>query len=124
MPAVSKKRILVVDDDRAIARMLERILAADYEVRLAHDGLQALEVARQMQPDLALLDVMLPGMNGFLLAERLQVELGPRKIPFIFLTARDSPLDVLRGIQLGARHYLIKPFKLEEVRHQVAEALR
>jgi DNA-binding response OmpR family regulator len=123
MPASSKKRILVVEDDLAIARMLEKILTADYEVVVAHDGAEALKAARQKAPDLALLDVMLPGMDGLRLAERLKRELGLGKIPIIFLTAKDSPLDVVRGIQVGARHYLTKPFKLEEVRDKVAKAL-
>jgi DNA-binding response OmpR family regulator len=124
MPASSKKRILVVEDDRAIARMLEKILKADYEVVVAHDGAEALKVARQAVPDLALLDVMLPGMDGLRLAERLKRELGLGKIPIIFLTAKDSPLDVVRGIQVGARHYLTKPFKLEDVRDKVAKVLK
>jgi DNA-binding response OmpR family regulator len=124
MPPTSKKRVLVVEDDLAIARMLEKILQADYEVMVAHDGAAALKAARRTAPDLALLDVELPGLNGLHLAERLKVELGLGKIPIIFLTARDSPLDVVRGIQVGARHYLTKPFKLEEVRDKVAKALK
>jgi DNA-binding response OmpR family regulator len=123
MPASSKKRILVVEDDHAIARMLEKILKPDYEVVVAHDGAEAMKAARQNAPDLALLDVMLPGMDGLRLAERLKRDLGLGKIPIIFLTAKDSPLDVVRGIQVGARHYLTKPFKLEEVRDKVAKAL-
>jgi DNA-binding response OmpR family regulator len=124
MPAPSKKRILVVEDDRAIARILEKILEVDYEVTLAHDGIEGLEVARRLTPDLALLDVALPGMDGFELAEELRGELGLRKTRVIFLTAKDNPLDMLRGIQVGARHYLTKPFQLEQVRDKVAEVLR
>jgi CheY-like chemotaxis protein len=124
MSAPSKQRILVVDDDRAIARMLEKILEADYQVTVAYDAAEALEAAGQEAPDLALLDVMLPGMNGFDLAERLRVEPGLANIRIIFLTAKDKPLDMLRGIQVGARHYLTKPFRLEEVRDTVARALK
>jgi CheY-like chemotaxis protein len=124
MTAPSKQRILVVDDDRAIARMLEKILEADYEVTLAYDGAEALEAAGQAAPELALLDVMLPDMDGFELAERLKVEPGLAKTRIIFLTAKDKPLDMLRGIQVGARHYLTKPFRLEEIRDTVARALK
>jgi DNA-binding response OmpR family regulator len=123
MSDVSKKRILVVEDDLAIARMLEKILKADYEVMVAHNGAEALKKARLFPPHLALLDVMLPGMDGLRLAERLKVDLGLGKTIIIFVTAKDTPLDMILGIQAGARHYLTKPFKLEEVRDKVAKAL-
>ena len=124
MPAASKKRVLVVEDDPAIARMLEKILQADYEVMVAHNGAEALQKARRFPPHLALLDVMMPGMDGLRLAERLKVEPGLGKTPIIFLTAKDTPSDVVRGIQAGARHYLTKPFKLDEVRDKVAKVLK
>jgi DNA-binding response OmpR family regulator len=124
VPTASKKRILVVEDDQAIARMLEKILEPEHEVMVVHNGTEALQTARKFPPDLALLDVMVPGMNGLDLAERLRVELKLDRIPIIFLTAKDTPLDVVRGIQAGARHYLTKPFKLDDVRNKVQKALK
>jgi CheY-like chemotaxis protein len=124
MPAQNRKRVLIVEDDPAIAKMLAKVLEEDYEVAVTNNGIQALALARRHPPDLLLADVMMPGLDGFQLAERLRREPGLSKLRIVFLTARDGPGDVVRGIQAGARHYVTKPFKLQDVRDKVAKALK
>ncbi len=119
----SKKRVLVADDDPTISRLLERILGREYDVVVASDGNSALTLAPQARPQLFILDVMMPGLDGFALAEKLRAHKDLKSIPIIFLTAKDTPKDTIRGIQAGARHYLTKPFKIEELMAKVKKTL-
>jgi DNA-binding response OmpR family regulator len=118
-----KKRILVADDDPAISRLLERVLVREYEVVIASDGPGALALAQEVRPGLMILDVMMPGMDGFQLASRLRSLPELKNAPIIFLTARDGPLDTIKGIQSGARHYLTKPFKIDDLLTKVKKIL-
>jgi two-component system response regulator MprA len=113
--AKAQKRILIVEDDVAIAEMLSRTLGRYYAVELVHDGAKAVERAASFRPDVILLDVNLPNQDGFSIATALKRAPPLANIPIIFLTAQDRTLDVVRGIQTGAKHYIIKPFKLEDV---------
>ena len=123
--AESRKRILVADDDPAIAKMLSRLLGRDYDVVIAEDGAAAVALAtREPLPDLALLDIMMPVLDGLIVAQKLRDHPSLKKLPIIFITARGTPMDVIRGIQAGARSYITKPFTLEDVRDKVAKALR
>lgn len=119
-----RRRVLVADDDPAIAALLARALQADFDVIVAGDGASALALASTPpHPHLVLLDVMMPGLDGFALAHRLRAVPALKKLPIIFLTARDAPTDNIKGIQAGARHYLTKPFKVAEVLDKVKKAL-
>jgi two-component system OmpR family response regulator len=118
-----KKKILVVEDDPAIRALVLRALATRYEVSSASDGDMALVEAATFRPDLLLLDVNLPGIDGFGIAMRIRHMDGFKRTPIIFLTARDRPSDTIRGIQVGARHYLTKPFKLDDLLAKVQKAL-
>jgi DNA-binding response OmpR family regulator len=119
-----KKRILIAEDDPTIATLLARLLRTKYEVILAEDGASALaKASRDPPPDLILLDVMMPGIDGFGLAQRLKLLPTAKRVPIIFITARDAPEDVIKGIQLGARGYITKPFKLDAVLSKVQKAL-
>jgi putative two-component system response regulator len=110
------KTILVVDDDPQIASMLQKILGRFYEVALASDGPSAVAAATSApHPALIVLDVMMPGMDGFTVAKQLRLKPETAKIPILFVTARDTPMDVIRGIQSGARAYITKPFKIDDV---------
>lgn len=123
MSAGVKKRVLVADDDPAIRSLVARALSQDYEILLAEDGPSALaRLSQDPRPDLALLDVMMPGFDGFGVVERLRLVPG-RKVPVIFLTARDAPQDIIHGIQLGARHYIAKPFALKDLLAKVQKVL-
>ena len=103
--------MLVVDDERAI-RLLCRVnlAASGMDVLEASDGRQALEVARKARPDLVLLDVMMPEVDGWTVARELAADKRTRDIPIIFLTARADPSDRRLGEQLGGVGYLVKPF--------------
>jgi DNA-binding response OmpR family regulator len=119
-----KKRILIAEDDPTIATLLARLLRTKYEVILAEDGASALaKASHDPPPDLILLDVMMPGIDGFGLAQRLKLLPKAKRVPIIFITARDAPEDVIKGIQLGARGYITKPFKLDAVLSKVQKAL-
>ena len=122
----SKPVLLVVEDDPAIREMLVRSLGLDYIVYEAADGQHALEMLTRMKPapDLLILDVMMPRMDGLSLAGKLKTEPQHlRSVPIIFLTGRDSPKDVVQGINVGARHYLTKPFKIQDLLAKVAKTL-
>ena len=122
-PKSSKKRILVADDDPAISRLLERVLAREYDVVVASDGRSALTLAAQTKPQLLILDVMMPGMDGFAVAAQVKTMPELKSSAIIFLTARDTPLDTIKGIQAGARHYITKPFKIDEIAAKVKKTL-
>ena len=115
---------MVVEDDRAIREMLVRSLGLEYCVYEAHDGQMALDMLSAMrEPDLMLLDVMMPQMDGLVLAGKLKTEKRFKSVPIIFLTGLDSPKDVVQGINAGARHYVTKPFKIQELLAKIAKAL-
>jgi len=118
-----RKRILVADDDPAIGRLLERVLNREFDVIVATDGRGALALASQVKPHLMILDVMMPAMDGFALAAQVRLIPELKTIPIIFLTARDTPLDTIKGIQAGARHYLTKPFKIDDLTAKVKKTL-
>jgi DNA-binding response OmpR family regulator len=105
-------RILVVEDERAMAGLLRQGLEEEgHAITLAGDGRRALEIADAGEFDLILLDVMLPGVNGFDVAKRLRAKHNPT--PILMLTARDANADIVQGLNLGADDYLTKPFSFE-----------
>ncbi|MEN9580453.1 MAG: hypothetical protein RJA70_3462 [Pseudomonadota bacterium] len=118
-----RRRILVVEDDASISLGLRMNLEAEgYQVQLAEDGTQALEVARTNEPDLIILDVMLPHMNGLEVLRTLRHE--GRKVPIIMLSARGAEMDKVVGLELGAEDYITKPFGLAELLARVKAVLR
>jgi len=115
--------ILVVDDEPNIRELLATSLRfAGFEVRSAPDGATALRLARDAAPDLVLLDVMLPDMDGFAVTRRLR-EKG-QTMPVLFLTARDDTRDKVTGLTVGGDDYVTKPFSLEEVIARIRAVLR
>jgi DNA-binding response OmpR family regulator len=120
----ARKRIVVAEDDPSIAAMLEKVLAPQYDVDVAPDGNRALLLAaRPPRPALFLLDVMMPGLDGLAVAARIRQMPDLRSVPIVFLTAKTAPADVIKGIQSGARHYITKPFKIDDVLAKVKKAL-
>lgn len=118
-----KKRILVAEDDESIATMLVRILSVRYEVHRAQDGKQALALADRIRPNLILLDVMMPGLDGYTAAQQIRMLPTLKNVSIIFLTAKGGAMDVVKGIQAGARFYVTKPFKMDDLLAKVRKAL-
>jgi two-component system response regulator MprA len=115
--------VLVVDDDAPVRRMLERTLGADgYEVIAAADGGQALAAVEREAPDIVILDVRMPGMDGLAVCRRLR-ESGFVS-PILLLTARDAVADRVAGLDAGADDYLVKPFAVEELSARVRALAR
>ncbi len=121
--AVPEARLLVVDDEPNIRELLSASLRyAGFDVATAADGQQALTAARADRPDLLVLDVMMPGLDGFEVVSRLRSE--GVQCPVLFLTARDSTGDKVTGLTLGGDDYVTKPFSLEEVVARIRAILR
>ncbi len=115
-------RILLIEDDLDIADVIQRgLVYKDYEVEVAHDGEAGLAAARDKPPDLVLLDLMIPKINGVEVCRRLRTA---SDVPIIILTARDSVADKIEGLEAGADDYVTKPFAFEELVARVRAALR
>ena len=118
-----KRRVLVVEDDASIALGLRINLEGEgYVVDVAEDGERGLEIVREASPDLVILDVMLPRMNGFEVLQTIRRE--GRQMPIIILSARNAEMDKVTGLELGAEDYVAKPFSLAELLARVRAALR
>lgn len=116
-------RILVVDDDRAVRESLRRALALeDWDVTVAADGMEALTAIRAAPPDVIVLDVMMPGVDGFGVVRRLRQD--GVEVPVLLLTARDAVTDRVTGLDVGADDYLVKPFALDELLARIRVMLR
>jgi two-component system alkaline phosphatase synthesis response regulator PhoP len=121
---MSGERILAVDDSPTILEMLKAILVGSgYEVITAADGSEALDVARSEQPDLILLDVMLPKLDGYRVCRLLKFDQRYREIPIIMLTAKTEEQAMATGIRTGADQYLTKPVEPDRLLVAVAEEL-
>lgn len=117
------ERILIIEDDQAILKILQRGLAYEgYTVDTAIEGRSGLMLAREHQPDLVILDWMLPGMDGLEVCHRLRTSSG--SVPILMLTAKDTVQDRVQGLDAGADDYLVKPFNLDELLARVRALLR
>lgn len=117
-----KQKILVVDDDQHIAELISLYLMKDgYDTKEVYDGKEALQEVVQYQPDLMLLDLMLPGMDGYQVCAEVRKT---NKIPIIMLTAKGETFDKVLGLELGADDYIVKPFDPKELVARVKAVLR
>jgi len=116
-----KRRILLVDDDLSGRDALAGALRERYEVFVASDGRQGVEMAARVRPDLVVTDVSMPVLDGIAMVRELREQQGLR-VPVIFLTAFDRPQLVIAAIGAGARHYLIKPVEISELEQRIARA--
>jgi two-component system, OmpR family, phosphate regulon response regulator PhoB len=122
--AARRPLVLVADDDPDILSLVKlRLERSGYEVVGAGDGEQALSSALERAPDLALLDVMMPKLDGYEVTERLRMHQTTRHIPVILLTARVQEADIARGVEAGEDDYVKKPFSTQELRDRVQAAL-
>jgi len=119
-----KKRILIVDDEPSILETIKFHLEMnDYDILSATDGMEALKLARSKGPDLILLDLMLPLMDGYKVCKMLKMDRRYKDIPVIMLTAKAGSVDEVEGYQSGADAYIKKPFDLEALSGVVEEML-
>jgi CheY-like chemotaxis protein len=117
--------VLIVDDERRNRQLMEVMLGGEgYELGTAESGLQALQMVSQHRPDLILLDVMMPGMNGYEVAASLKVDPLTRTIPIIILTALDDRSSRLHGLSAGAEEFLTKPVNRHELCLRVRNLLK
>lgn len=120
--SAGSRRILVVDDDPMVATTVQRVLRPEgYEVDVALGGAQALEQARAHRPDLVVLDLMMPGIDGLEVCRQLRAN---GDLPILMLTARSGTVDRVRGLDTGADDYLVKPFAYSELLARVRALLR
>lgn len=117
------KRILVVDDDRAVRESLKRALELHgYDTSLAPDGMEAIQAVQRQRPDAIVLDVNMPGVDGYGVVRRLRQD--GIDVPILMLTARDDIPDRVQGLDAGADDYLVKPFALDELLARLRALLR
>ena len=115
-------RVLVVDDDQALSEMLGIVLRAEgYDALFCDDGSKAQGIFKETKPDLVLLDLMLPGIDGIEVCKRIRSESG---VPIVMLTARGDTLDIVKGLESGADDYIVKPFKPKELVARIKARLR
>jgi DNA-binding response OmpR family regulator len=119
------QRILIAEDEPSIVVSLEFLLrGAGYEVTIARDGEEALRAAERLPPDLMVLDVMLPVVDGFEVCRRARLTPALQRIPILFLSARGLENEITKGLALGATAYMTKPFGTRELVSTVADLLR
>lgn len=125
LPAMKRARILVVDDEPDLVALIQHHLVREhYEVATANDGERALAEARTRLPDLILLDLMLPGIDGLEICRRLRADARTKHIPIIMLTAKGEESDAVVGLMQGADDYIRKPFGMKELVARIAARLR
>jgi DNA-binding response OmpR family regulator len=124
-PARGRKRVLVVDDEKDLVDLVSYNLQRNgYEVDAAHDGQQALDLIERDVPDLLILDLMLPGIDGTEVARRLRADARTAHLPIIMLTAKGEETDVVVGLTIGADDYITKPFSVKILLARVNTVLR
>ena len=123
-PANGRPTLLIVDDEPTNIQTLHAILSQEYEVYFATDGLQGLERALEIRPDLILLDIEMPGLDGHQLADKLKQNPATAEIPFLFVSARDEVSDQVKGLRQGAADYITKPFEPAIVEARVGTHIR
>jgi DNA-binding response OmpR family regulator len=123
--ASAKRKILVVDDEKDIVDLVAYNLGRNgYEPLMAYNGNQALDIAHKSSPDLIILDLMLPGLDGMEVARRLKAEAQTANIPIVMLTAKGEETDVVVGLTIGADDYVTKPFSTRELIARIRSAVR
>lgn len=122
---MAKKRILIVEDEVELVRAMQiRLEQADYEVLFTYDGQDGLEKAKKEKPDLIILDLMLPKMDGYKVCGLLKADARYNKIPVIMFTARARESDEKLGLEVGADTYITKPFQYEKLLAKMKELLK
>jgi CheY-like chemotaxis protein len=117
--------ILVIDDEEAVTGVIQAVLSREgYRVHLAHDGAEGVKLASQVQPDLIIMDITMPGMDGYEATERLKQDPQLADVPIIFLTGKSASEDGGRAFAKGGVSYVRKPFTSQQLRDLVALAMQ
>lgn len=116
--------ILVIDDEEPVALSIELSLRREYQMRVANSAIEGLKIVRRAAPDLIILDIMMPGMDGIQFCNELRKDPNFRSIPILFLTAKGRIEDKIAGLEAGADDYLTKPFDVRELQLRVKAILR
>ncbi len=122
---VAAHNILIIEDDEIVARTIERSLRGeDFRVTIANSGVEGLKLARNSVPDLVILDVIMPGMDGYTVCREMRADVKLEEVPILFLTAKIKDEDKIAGFNAGADDYLCKPFNIDELILRVRAILR
>jgi DNA-binding response OmpR family regulator len=122
--AARPNQILVIEDDPSVRMLLDKSLRSrGYEVVTCDDGLAGLAMLEQIQPDLIIVDIMMPRLDGMTFVKAIKGNQATKPIPVIFLTSNNDPKTMIAGINLGAKHYVTKPFQMDQLLGKVAKAL-
>jgi len=120
-----KKSIVIIEDDENIANAEKLILEEMFNARIhvVKSGEEGLQFVKKLRPMLVILDLMLPGMSGLEVCRRIREDNQIRNTKVIMVTAKNQPIDELKGIEVGADDYIMKPFEIDELKHVVAQVL-
>ncbi len=119
-----KKKILIADDEKHIVDLIKLSLGENYELYEAYSGIEALKLAKEIKPDLILLDIMMPEMDGYEVAQKLRADPETKDIIIAMVSAKKEDHDILTGIDVGAIAYITKPFSPYELQEKVEELLQ
>lgn len=119
-----KKNILIIEDDENIAKAEELILMSDFNVHLAKDGKEGLSKAKEIKPDLIILDLMLPKIGGIDVCKNIREDSDIKSTKIVMVTAKNQERDELKGMDTGADDYIMKPFEADELMHVVNQVLK
>ena len=119
MIETEERKVLVVDDSITNLKLIENFLKKDYEVYTAENGEDCLRLAVEKQPDIILLDIVLPDINGFKVCKILKTQIQTKFIPIIFISGEDGIRSKKKGFEAGGIDYIIKPFSVEEIKARV-----
>ncbi len=121
---MANETILVIEDDPSVRTLLTKALAGKgYAVETSEDGLQGLTRLESLRPDLIIVDIMMPRLDGMTFVRAIKGHDHTKQLPVIFLTAKNDPKTMIQGINLGARFYVTKPFQIDELLAKVHKAL-
>ncbi|KAA3648368.1 MAG: DNA-binding response regulator [Chloroflexi bacterium] len=122
---MERESILIIEDDELVAKTITRTLKVDnFKIKTANSGVEGLKIARRSSPDLIILDVIMPGMDGYQVCKELRADPMLEDVPILFLTAKSKQEDKIMGLQAGADDYLSKPFNVDELLLRIQAILR
>ncbi len=119
-----KKNVLIIEDDENIAKAEELILLNDYNVHIAKDGEEGLKKAKEIRPDLIVLDIMMPNIGGIEVCKNIRADDEIKHTKIVMVTAKDQKKDELKGMDTGADDYIMKPFEADELLHVITQVLK